>query len=409
MTIKPLILLIDDDESIFYLLEKLLVESAGYDIAHASSGESAITALEQLTPDLILLDIEMPGGWDGFRTLQEIKPYITPNNIPVLFLSAYIDQECRIKGFSSGAKDIISKPFQNDELLARIKTHLDLHQSQKILAKKNTELATAMTKLQAYGDKLELLVDERTAELKQARDEAQAASKAKSTFLTLMSHELRTPLNHIIGYSNFLTEEVDHDSHIYSAIRAIENAGGKLFGMIENILILVQLESGTIKLYPTMLNLKEDLICIVDQYKPIAAENNNQLTLKVTCKIEKIQTDAEKFNTVLNNILRNACTFTNNGKIDILLEYFQENDLPWIKITISDTGIGISEHQYSLEYIFKMFTQGNETASRSYQGMGIGLAIAHEYCKAMGGDIKVKSQVGAGASFTILLPVHITT
>lgn len=379
----PQIFIIDDDETIVDLLQFKL-EQVGYEIDCANSGPAAIEKLKTIHPDVILLDIDMPNSWDGFKTCHELKKISHIKQIPVLFLSGRNELECKIKAFSSGANDILNKPFQDEELLARIKTQVELYR---------------------YQQQLNQLVEQRTEQLKIAKNEAEQANNAKSTFLMMMSHELRTPLNHIIGYSDILEMDVEDENlaDMIANINNVKHASNVLLCMVKNMLELVQIDSGKVDIHRQELNIKTYLSEKFHEFKKKASLNNNQITLHYANIQEKFLTDPEKFKTIFENILDNACKFTENGRITVHVDDIQHDDQTWLQIAIKDTGPGIDKDKQ--QHIFKAFTQSDESATRKHSGIGIGLALAQGFCQAFGGEIKLKSQLGEGSNFTIQLPV----
>lgn len=146
MTAKPRIFIVDDDDSIVFLLQHILSQQ-GYEIDYAFNGKDAINKISHFNPELILLDVDMPEDWDGFRTCEELHKIESIAQTPVLFLSGHIDTESKVKGFAVGAKDFISKPFQNDELFARIKTHIELFRLRYDLEKQVKQKTAEVYKL----------------------------------------------------------------------------------------------------------------------------------------------------------------------------------------------------------------------------------------------------------------------
>lgn len=266
-----------------------------------------------------------------------------------------------------------------------------------------TKRKKAEEELQRHHDHLEALVKERTEDLALARDEAMAASRAKSSFLANMSHELRTPLNAIIGYSEMLIEDSEKDSdnaHVED-LKQIQKAGKHLLSLISDILDLSKIEAGHMTLSLEDVNVPVVIEEICSVVLPLMQNNNNNFS--VNCPdVGTIKADSIRLRQVMYNLLSNAAKFTKDGNVNLIVERKDKNG-GWVWITVEDTGIGLSEDQITT--IFDPFTQADNSISPKFGGTGLGLAIAREFCRMMGGDITVASKENEGSKFIIQLPV----
>jgi len=244
-------------------------------------------------------------------------------------------------------------------------------------------------------------------DLSLARDQAYAASRAKSAFLANMSHELRTPLNAIIGYADILYEDAadaaNHDQ--ITDLKKIIASGRHLSSIIDNVLDLSKIESGELRIEPSETGIEN----LIDELKapvmPVAEYNGN--TLEFVCRpgIGTIYTDIKKLRQCLLNVLDNACKFTDQGKIMLSVEEEKKNGQDWINFHISDTGIGISKAQS--KKIFSEFTQVDSSTTKHYAGVGLGLALSKKFCELVGGHISFVSETGKGSTFTVSVPRRI--
>jgi signal transduction histidine kinase/CheY-like chemotaxis protein/HAMP domain-containing protein len=252
-----------------------------------------------------------------------------------------------------------------------------------------------------YSDITELR--QQNLELEEARELSEVANRTKSQFLANMSHELRTPLNAIIGYSEILQEDAadSGQEQLVPDLKKIEGAGRHLLGLINDILDLSKVEAGKMDVFIEDIDISSLLDEVKSIIAPLVAKNGNKLELHLADHIGSMRTDRTKVKQCLLNVLSNASKFTQDGKLTVEVERL-ETDRPMIQITISDTGIGMSEEQ--LGRLFQAFSQADASTTKKFGGTGLGLAITRHFCRLLGGDITVASQVGAGSTFTITLP-----
>jgi adenylate cyclase len=242
------------------------------------------------------------------------------------------------------------------------------------------------------------------AQLELARDEAMAATRAKSQFLTNMSHELRTPLNAIIGITEMLKDEAEEtgDEPLVEPLDRIRHAGTHLLALINEILDLAKIEAGKLELHPEEIDLHAVIREAAMTAEPLARRNSNHLELEIAPDIGRMQTDPVRLRQVLLNLLSNACKFTTAGTVTVKASRIMDREGDTITIAVHDTGIGMTAEQR--DKLFQEFSQADSTTTRKFGGTGLGLAISRRLCRVMGGDITVQSVVGVGSTFTVSLP-----
>lgn len=236
------------------------------------------------------------------------------------------------------------------------------------------------------------------------RDSSRLANEFKSKFLANMSHELRTPLTAIIGYSELLEEEANDQGKIGAVndLQHISKAAYHLLKLINDILDLSKIEAGKIELCPRIINLPSLVQEVRSTIMPIVTENSNDLIIEVSTDIKECFVDDTKLKQILINLMSNACKFSQNGQVSLNVKNNIDQSISFV---IRDTGIGLTKEQQGR--IFDSFSQADKSTTRKFGGTGLGLAICKHYCHLMGGSIRVESEIGKGATFTVMLPNRI--
>jgi len=263
-------------------------------------------------------------------------------------------------------------------------------------------------------ERLESLIEEMDARdvvladtlgaLRAAREAADAANVSKSQFLASMSHELRTPLNAIIGYSEILREEAEDDGRVsdIADIERVLSSARQLLHLINDILDLSKIEAGRMEVSATDFDVRAMIEDAAATLRPSVEKNGNSLKVEVVGPLGMGRTDSFKLNQCLLNLLSNAAKFTRNGELVVRARRDAMVEGDWIEISVSDTGIGMTEEQVAR--LFTAFVQAETTTARRFGGTGLGLAITRSMIELLGGVVSVKSQPGRGSTFTLRFP-----
>ncbi|MEJ1297853.1 MAG: ATP-binding protein [Candidatus Sedimenticola sp. (ex Thyasira tokunagai)] len=359
------ILVVDDTAASLKMLTDML-RSEGYLVRPANHPQMALESAIDEPPDLILLDVRMP-GMDGFEVCQHLKQEPRTESVPVLFVSGLDDLEDQIQGFKVGGVDFITKPLRQEEVLARVATHLTMSLKSK--------------------------------ELVLAKENAESANRAKSEFLANISHELRTPMNAIIGMTN-LALESDVDSTLRSYMEKSLRAAEDLLFIINDMIEYSSLESGELAIEISDFRLNDVLAGLANKIGKQAEEKKICFVVNVEPDVPiSLIGDATRLGQVLSNLGDNAVKFTDaGGAVSITVQVEEQTDSEaTLNFSVNDTGIGIAEQQQTS--LFQRFTQVDGSSTRKYGGTGLGLIISKKLVEKMGGDIWVESEVGKGSKF----------
>ena len=275
------------------------------------------------------------------------------------------------------------------------------------LRKTNHKLKDTQQQLEQHQQELVDTVHARTSDLVVMRDQALAASETKSFFLSKVSHELRTPLNAIIGYTEIIYDELREGKRKIDIedVDKVRISALHLLSIITDILDITRLEKGTAQLVMSSFSISQLVGDVMSRAQPLAAKNGNRIEVRNHLGHDHIEADRVRLQDALDHVLDNACKYTNAGSITIDIKQHTSSNQTLLDFRVMDNGIGISLEQQ--ERIFNVFVQGDDSTTRRFDGLGLGLAKSRGYCRLMGGDITLNTEEGKGSEFIISIPVKV--
>lgn len=361
------ILIVDDDKLNVRILVNIL-KSEGYVIAEAYSGEAALHQYESFKPDLVLLDVIMP-GISGFETCRTLKEKHGDNLAPVIFITAKSQSDDIVEGLAAGGVDYLPKPFKSREALARLRTHLQ----NRILNEQQRQLVTQLS----------------------------AANSAKNRLLGMVAHDLRNPLASIRGLAEFLEDgtvgTLTPDQ--LDLVKTIHEASQSMLTMVNELLDLSVIESGELKIQPENRPITELLTKTVYLNNINAGKKGSHIRLPAPPSPSVLNIDTDKVRQVLDNLLSNAIKFSPPNSI---IEVYTETNDSYYSILVKDQGPGIPANE--MHKLFQDFGQTSVKPTAGEKSTGLGLAICKRIMESHGGSIAADS-AEHGSVFKITFPL----
>ncbi len=380
-------ILVVEDEPVLRENLRAFLEGIGFEVIEAGQGEQALTICLSGHPDLVLLDINLPGK-NGFEVCRSLKALPELRETPVIFLSGLMETSDKLEAFASGGVDYVSKPFQFREVEARVRAHLEIQRQRRQLEESHQDLQAALSDTRQVNKQL-VSVNER---LRQSEE-------LKSHFIANMRNEINDPLGSILGLAGELCNPglPVEQSRIMASL--IKKEACHLNFKLRNIFCAAELEAGEATPFITKVDVASVLRDVAEDFACAVKEKQQTFTVHVTEEIGTFATDAGKLRIILANLLANAIEFSPAGSRIELRALLQDGALA---LEVEDHGEGLSEMDRSL--IFERFRQLETGLTRAHKGQGLGLAVVKALADLLHGQISVDSEPGRGSKFVCCLP-----
>jgi signal transduction histidine kinase len=365
------ILVVDDDRLNIRILGEIL-KGQGYSLAEADSGEHALELYATFHPDLVLLDVMLP-GIDGFETCRRLKRDYGAKSAPIIFITAKSESDAVVEGFSAGGVDYLPKPFKPKEVVARIRTHMQ----NKILSEQQKSLVEQLSK----------------------------ANSAKNRFLGMAAHDLRNPLASIRGIAEFLSDGAvgPLNPEQRELTQTIRDASQSMLVMVNELLDVATIEAGELNLAVEVHNLGELIAKCAAMTNREAAKKKTHVTVEPSASPVLLPIDPAKMKQVVDNLLSNAVKFSPPGS-SISATVSQDTGNGTCSFSVRDQGPGIPDDER--DKLFKDFSRLSVKPTGGEKSTGLGLAICRKIVEAHRGTIVAENLPTRGCEFRVTLPTN---
>jgi two-component system sensor histidine kinase/response regulator len=373
------IMIVDDNPANLKLLEDMLAQE-GHAVRSFPLGRLALAAAARIPPDLILLDINMP-EMNGYEVCERLKAAGELADIPIIFLSALNEIQDKVKAFHSGAVDYVSKPFQFEEVHARVETHLKLHELQRAL--------------KAHNERLEEAVAARTKELAEAHQRLTILDSSKNDFLNLISHEFRTPLNGLLGAGEMILKKMPSSSENGELREIFDESRHRMLAILDDAMLLTEIDVSAEQFRSAQVCFRAVLSRAILKSSEFAQSQRVTFAPPPPCP-DLVLGDEELLVRAFHALIETAVRFSSERQ-SVQLAY--ETGAGFLKVTIESLGKIIPND--ALVGFFDLFSVGE--ASTPGKDMGLGPAVAYRILALFGASVCVENRNPSGIRLTISL------
>ncbi len=364
---EGLVLIVDDVPKNLQVLGSML-RTFGFDVAFASGGPQALTLARARQPDLVLLDVMMP-EMDGYATCRAFKEDPNLQKIPILFLTAKTETDDIVEGFEAGGVDYVTKPFRSVELLARVRTQIQLGRTRRELALANEEL--------------------------------KVSNHSKERFLSILAHDLRGPFTVFLSMADLLLLHVRNgrQDRLEESVEGLRGMVQRLHSLLENLLEWGRMQKEGIVLNPADFRASFELGKVLGHLKDVAKSKDIELVSQLDDSLE-VFGDAHMFQAVARNLIANAIKFSGRGS-EVMIRLSRKGDMALIEV--EDRGIGMDEE--ILKQLFRVDQVVTRSGTEEERGTGLGLVLCHDYVKKNNGELWAQSRPREGSVFRFTIPL----
>ena len=373
------IMIVDDNPANLRLLEDMLLQQ-GHEVRSFPRGRLALAAALRNPPDLILLDINMP-EMNGYEVCEQLKSTREVSDIPVIFLSALNETQDKVKAFRSGAVDYISKPFQFEEVHARVETHLKLHELRRAL--------------KLHNERLEETVAARTRELAEANERLTILDRSKNEFLSLISHEFRTPLNGLLGVGEIILDGMDSTAENTELKGMFEESRRRIISILDDALLLTQIDVSSDRFRSAPVSLSAVLNRAIESTTEFA-ESRQVTLMPPSAGPDLVLGDEDLLLRASHALLETAVKFSEEREaVRIAREVVSDS----LRVTIESCGKTIPSP--AIAKFFDLFSIGD--ASTPGGDLGLGPPVAYRILSLFGASVSVANRDPSGIRLTLSL------
>jgi len=361
-------ILIVDDVLSNVLLLKVLLTNEKYNVVTAMNGTQALKMVESELPDLVLLDVMMP-DISGFEVARQLKEKQAFAQIPIIFLTALNSTADIVKGFQMGANDFISKPFNKEELIIRVKHQISLIAAKRIIFNQNEELKRTI--------------------------------KGRDKLYSVIAHDLRSPMASIKMVLNMLMinlpgEKIGEEMH--ELLNMANQTTEELFSLLDNLLKWTKSQIGRLNVVPQDIDIVGVSAGIIEIFSMVAELKQIKINLQSPDQLE-VRADIDMIKTVIRNLISNALKFSNPGSdVQVVIEEKEEQ----VVVSVVDHGRGIKKEDQSK--LLNVDTHYSTFGTKNEEGSGLGLLLCQDFVRKNGGELWFNSEEGEGSVFSFYLP-----
>lgn len=362
------ILIVDDNQTNIILLQAIL-KRAKYNTVSATNGTDALRIMQEMHPDLVLLDIMMP-DMDGYEVARRKDEIEDIQSIPFLFVTALSDTNSMVKGFKAGCSDFITKPFNTEEILIRIHHQIINVENRRIINSKNEELKSLI--------------------------------RNRDKLYAVVAHDLRSPLGTIKSVLDILDENLNSEIigfELYDLLHATTESADELFGLLENLLFWTRTQMGKLIFQPKEIKITDAVTDAIKATSSMSNIHRIDISYSDNTGNATVLADKNMITTVIRNILANAIKFSDEDSSIEIETKIVDNQL---SCSITDHGCGMDDEvKQALQQQISITTTGKHQE----EGTGLGLTLCREFIRAHNGNLSFESEMNVGTTFTFTIPL----